>query len=212
MAFGKRGARDVRDPIIEPLWEGERLVVEIDAGEARAAATDVDGEAIELDIDVAAALVEALRAERAVIDAYVTPQATRTSEGAVVADIRAPTSSELAGQLLVGRARARRSELSDSVARFDREAPRALVAVDLLELDGESLLDVPLLERKRILESVVEEADLVRIGIYVRPPIDPWLGTWRALGFRSLAYKAANSRYLPGEANDGWAIAVIPQR
>ena len=47
----------------------------------------------------------------------------------------------------------------------------AFVVVDLLWLDGTSLLDVPLLERRRLLESVVVESDLVRRR-HVRPSAD----------------------------------------
>jgi hypothetical protein len=32
------------------------------------------------------------------------------------------------------------------------------------------------------------------------------------MGFRRLAYKAANSRYLPGAKNVDWALAEIPHR
>jgi hypothetical protein len=42
--------------------------------------------------------------------------------------------------------------------------------------------------------------------------VDRWLGSWRAFGFRRLAYKAANSRYAPGEKNQQWALADIPHR
>ena len=38
----------------------------------------------------------------------------------------------------------------------------AFVATDLLWLDGESLLDVPLLERRRLLEGVLDQSYLVR--------------------------------------------------
>jgi DNA repair ATPase RecN len=48
---------------------------------------------------------------------------------------------------------------------------------------------------------VIAESDLIRIGIHVKPPVDTWLGSWRSFGFRRLAYKAANSRYLPGRKN-----------
>jgi ATP-dependent DNA ligase len=88
----------------------------------------------------------------------------------------------------------------------------ALVAVDLLWLDDEALIDVPLLERKRILESVLPESELIRRGVHVRPPVDTWLGSWRASGFSRLAYKSANSRYAPGEKNEQWALAEIPRR
>jgi hypothetical protein len=59
---------------------------------------------------------------------------------------------------------------------------------------------------------VLEQGQLVRVGAYVRPPIDTWLATWRALGFGALAFKASNSRYRPGRANDDWSTAQIPAR
>ena len=46
----------------------------------------------------------------------------------------------------------------------------------------------------------------------MKPPIDAWLGSWRSFGFRRLAYKAANSRYTPGEKSPEWALAEIPAR
>jgi hypothetical protein len=210
--FGRRNAKSIRDPLIEPLWEGERLLIAVDGRGASVDARDVEGGRADLEPAIADALEEVVRADSLVLDAYLTPQAARSSEGALVADVAAPTAAEMTGQLLLGRARARRTELAASLPDIDPEAPVALVVIDLLALDSESLLDVPQLERKRLLESVVGEAVLVRLGAYVRPPVDPWIGTWRALGFHSIAYKAANSRYRPGERNDAWAIALIPQR
>jgi bifunctional non-homologous end joining protein LigD len=121
----------------------------------------------------------------------------------------------MARQLIVG-GRNRRAELVEALeARAEvRPGPGeevAFVAVDLLELDGESLLDVPLLERKRLLDAVIAESALVRVGIHVRAPVDVWLGTWRNVGFRMVAYKDPNGRYRPGEPNDGWATAEIPK-
>jgi ATP-dependent DNA ligase len=84
------------------------------------------------------------------------------------------------------------------------------MAVDLLSIDGSNLIDVPLLERKRLLDSALEVDELVRITLYIRPPIGSFAVTLRALGFRELAYKPANGRYRPtGEPSD-WAIASIP--
>jgi len=34
---------------------------------------------------------------------------------------------------------------------------------------------------------------------------------WRGMGFRELAYKAANSRYTPGRPNHDWAAVAIPR-
>jgi ATP dependent DNA ligase-like protein len=210
-AFGRRNVKSIRDPVIEPLWEGERLLIE--AGPSGAGVMSPAGEvAIELGARISDALVDGVRAANVVVDGYLTPQPVRPAEGTRVFDVSVPTATEMAGQLLLGRSRARRRELAESLGTVDPDEAVALVVVDLLALDGEQLLDVPLLERKRLLESVLSEGPLVRFGTYVRPPVDPWLGTWRALGFHSIAYKAANSRYRPGERNDAWAIARIPQR
>ena len=86
------------------------------------------------------------------------------------------------------------------------------MAVDLLWLDGQPLFDVPLLERKRLLESALDESDLIRRGQFVRPPIDTWIGSWRALGFSAITFKAANGRYRPGSTADDWTISSMPRR
>ena len=78
------------------------------------------------------------------------------------------------------------------------------VAFDLLWLDGESLLDVPLLERRRLLDTVLAESELVRRGTFVRPPIGGWVRSWRAQGFVGLTFRAANSRYEPGATSTEW--------
>ena len=80
------------------------------------------------------------------------------------------------------------------------------IAFDLLRIDGTSLLDVPLLERKRVLESVVAQSELLRFSAHVRPPIDTWVGTWKAMGLRGGILKAANSRYRPGGDTIEWQI------
>jgi bifunctional non-homologous end joining protein LigD len=94
-----------------------------------------------------------------------------------------------------------------------RGGPNAFVAVDLLEVDGQSLLDVPLLERKRLLAGVVIEAERVRVTPSVRFPIHSSLLSWRMNGFTTYIAKHENSRYLPGETNPEWLrLAVRPQR
>ena len=75
-----------------------------------------------------------------------------------------------------------------------------------------SLIDVPLLERRRLLDAVLIESDVVRLGAFVRPPIDSWVNSWRSQGFAGLTYKAANSRYLPGRPNPEWVLAGMPHR
>jgi ATP-dependent DNA ligase len=82
------------------------------------------------------------------------------------------------------------------------ERRRAFVAVDLLELDGQALYDVPFQERRRLLESVVDEGVQVRISPVVKFPVAGWLVGWRANGFTHYLAKHQNSRYFPGERND----------
>jgi ATP-dependent DNA ligase len=63
---------------------------------------------------------------------------------------------------------------------------------------------VPLLERKRLLESVLTQSDVIRVSVHARPPLDPWVATWKSAGLRGAILKAANSRYLPGSFSDQW--------
>ena len=209
-AFGTQRSQRIRDPLIEPLWDGDRVLVHLEAG----GTTILDAEGVEVTLvpEIAAAAAEAVLTGRAVLDGYLTPQPITGGTG-ILGEIKVPTATEITTQLLLGRARTRKRELADA-----KPAPIAsgdelvLVAVDLLSLDGEPLLDVPLLERKRLLESVLRPSHLVRLGPYIRLPVDTWLGSWRAQGFRAVAYKEANGRYRPGEKAEGWAVANIPPR
>ena len=96
--------------------------------------------------------------------------------------------------------------------KLDEATPVAFVAVDLLRLDGQDLFDVPLLERKRVLESVVVQEERVRVSPYTQPPLASWLRTWRAAGFRGAVLKASNSRYRPGYETDQWVAVLSPPR
>jgi hypothetical protein len=95
-----------------------------------------------------------------------------------------------AGRMIQGAARARRRT-------FGPTDVVALVAIDLLWLDGQPLFDVPLLERKRLLESASDRSDVIRRGQFIRPPIDTWMGSWRALGFSSITFKTATGDTAP---------------
>jgi ATP-dependent DNA ligase len=215
--FGKKRARDVADPILEPMWGGLRVLAHVEGGAA--ALLDEQGERLRDALEgpaadelaeIEASIGRLVLARSAVLDGYLTPQATRPTVGAVAMGPELPSVGAMTAQFLVGRGKTRRETLTTE-PDFDPDAPLAFVAVDLLAIDDESLFDVPLLERKRLLDSALEESVLVRRSSYVRPPVDSWLGSWRALGFTAIAYKAANSRYRPGVASDAWAIAPIPR-
>ena len=93
------------------------------------------------------------------------------------------------------------------------DEPAAFVATDLLWIDGQSLLDVPLLERKRVLDSALDERELVRRSMVVRPPVETWFAQWRALGFEEVTLQGApTAATVPGTASTDWTVVVMPRR
>jgi hypothetical protein len=205
----------VPDPLIEPMWAGVRALAAIDGVDVTLA--NENGDPIEGHDDVLGALAESASA-RLVLDGFLTKLAARDGSGVYVALDDLPTAGELASRPLLG---IRRSQTDQRMKALEAERAAqtftpddvvSYVAVDLLWLDGESLLDVPLLERRRHLDSVLDESDLVRRGIYVRPPIESWVGSWRAIGFTELTFKAANSRYAPGTVTNEWVSVPMPRR
>jgi hypothetical protein len=206
-----RGApQKVVDPIVEPLWVGLRALAAVD--DQGALMVDADGEPIP-DVDrILSGLIEGARAEALVIDGFVTKQGGKAGSVYLWSD-DLPSMSTLFGL--------RRDRAADTVklkegsldaVTFDPADEVRLIVTDVLWIDDTSMLDVPLLERRRLLESVLVESDYVRVGAYVRPPIHTWVGSWRAQGFEGLTFKAANSRYRPGESNPEWVVSGMPRR
>lgn len=214
--FGDGHPGRVLDPLIEPLWTGVRALVAIDAEGTVVA--DEGGAPIDGYPDVGAALADAALAEQLIVDGFLTKLAARDGSGVYVGMDDLPSASQLASRPLLGIRRTRAEavtkamEAARAARTFGPDDTVTFVVIDLLWLDGELLLDVPFLERRRILESVLSESDLARRGVFVRPPIEAWVGSWRALGFAGLSYKAANSRYRPGLASADWVSAPMPRR
>jgi ATP-dependent DNA ligase len=91
---------------------------------------------------------------------------------------------------------------------FTRETPRRQIfsAFDLLEVDGEPLIAVPLLERKRHLEGLVSPSQNVRLTAYVTRGLRAWRETLSGLGFRRVVLKDWNSPYSPGQTASSWLV------
>ncbi|MES2209418.1 MAG: hypothetical protein V4515_04445 [Chloroflexota bacterium] len=216
MPYGRANFRSIRDGIWEPLWGGRRVLIDVFGGESRI--RDEQGEPLDGYDLLRSALEDAARADELVLDGYLLPAPLRDTTGAeaVIGLDSVPSVAQMSRQLLMG---SRNPERVDAIeaAQVRRVAlpsssPTAFVAVDLLWLDGQPLIDVPLGERKRLLEGVLVEGEVVRRTVSVRPPVEVWYGQWRALGFREVAVKSANSRYTPGKPNGAWATALIPRR
>lgn len=215
--YGHANFRKIADPVVEPIWIGERVLVYVEDGAVELVGEDGETiEAVEGELaDIRDALEAGVLTWSAVFDGYLTRQATQRPTRRV-AEFRAPTAGEVTTGLFIGHHRNPRKELSEddeaAAAIMASEDPLAFVAVDLLEIDGTSLLEVPLLERKRLLGGALDEGLLLRVGPYVREPVERWFGAWRVAGFIEIAYKAANGRYHPGVAGNDWATVRLPKR
>ena len=217
MAFGHHHPEKIKDPICEPLWGGRRVTVEVVDGRVSIRGTDGD------DLDgydvLRSAIAEASFADELLIDGSLLPAPLRDTEGARIRvgmdAVKTPT--ERVKHIFIGESPLTGKREALAVADDARmpapgDEPAALVATDLLWIDGQSLLDVPLLERKRVLESALDERELVRHSMVVRPPVESWFAQWRALGFEEVTYKAANGRYRPGGVAEDWTVIVMPRR
>jgi len=218
MPFGRTRIRDVRDGLWEPLWAGQRVLVDVLGG--RVGIRDEHNDLLEGFDLLREAILWCSQADELVLDGYLMPGPLRDTEGvgALPGTDAIKSAGAVGRHFLVGgggkAAERREAERAASAQRslLEPTAPAALVAVDLLWLDGEPLLDVPLLERKRLLDSVLVNAELVRRTVAVRPPVERWFLQWKAMGFLELAVKDVNSRYTPGQPSKGWATDLIPKR
>jgi len=83
-------------------------------------------------------------------------------------------------------------------------APIVFQAFDLLHLDGRSLLDVPLQERKRLLHSRLRDHPLVRYAGHVEADGDAFFAAARAQDLEGIVAKLRRSRYEPGRRSRAW--------
>jgi hypothetical protein len=193
------------DPLVEPLWSGTRVIVHYRETEANQWGDIVVRDEFGDDaLDDAPMALDFLRrsvaAADAVIDGVITTQATSGGEGLAI--VLSGRTKPIQRMFIGGPG----SDVTFEPPKDTRhQGEPAFVAVDLLSVDGQQLFDVPLLERKRILEGIVAESELVRLSPVVRPPLRQWFASWRAAGFKGLIIKSSNSRYEPGSMTSAWA-------
>lgn len=216
---GRRAAKDIVDPLVEPAWGGARVVAAITIDEA---ALYRAGEELAAPPAILAALVEAFTAVEAVVEGHLTTEvlSSGTGVGAPMPKIELPPlliprgvfKSVKDDPYIKGREYAHREALAAAsvLQAIEDGIPHAFVATDLLWLDGTPLDDIPLLERRRLLEGALQPSDLVRVTPAVKHTAVLTLVTWGQLGFAELAYRSANSRYTAGEENPEWAVGRPP--
>ena len=88
----------------------------------------------------------------------------------------------------------------------DDPEPATLVyeVFDLLYLDGLSLLDVPLEDRKRLLRSVVRDSPSVRYAGHVDGDGEAFYSVVAERGLEGMVAKLRRSRYEPGRRSGSW--------
>lgn len=99
-------------------------------------------------------------------------------------------------------------EVDDAGNAYQRQfgGRQIFAAFDLLEIDGEPLLAVPLLERRRHLEGMLAPSQNVRLTPFVTKGLRAWRDTLQAQGFRRVVLKNWNSAYTPGKTTDDWLV------
>ncbi|MEX2136399.1 MAG: DNA ligase D [Chloroflexota bacterium] len=99
----------------------------------------------------------------------------------------------------------RRSPDSPRLSADERKAiPLAYMVFDLLHLDGSSLLDVPLEERKRLLHRVIRPHPLVRYAAHVVGEGEAFVRAAAGRGLEGVVAKRRASRYEPGKRSGDW--------
>ncbi len=208
--FGRGSPQKIADPVVEPEWIGIRSLAAIDP--EGALIIDADGDHIDEMTVVIDALAAAGRSDGLILDGFLTKQVTMARSTQAWPDEMPSMSSMFIGHRSAKTDATAHKEASIEARTFAPDDDICFVATDLVWLDDTPLFDIPLLERRRLLEGVVVESNVVRIGAFVRPPLDRWITSWRTQGFTGLTFKAPNSRYTPGVENKDWALSGMPRR
>jgi bifunctional non-homologous end joining protein LigD len=84
---------------------------------------------------------------------------------------------------------------------------------DLLHLDGRSLLDEPLEERRRLLAAVLRPDPRVRLSEHIEADGSAFFEAARARGLEGIMAKHRHSPYVPGKRTDRWQkIKIRPEQ
>lgn len=81
--------------------------------------------------------------------------------------------------------------------------PAKYVVFDILTINGKKLLNVPLVERKKILEKVVKEGNNLEVCMYTENGVELF-EVVKKMKMEGVMGKVKNSFYFPGERRDCW--------
>ena len=90
------------------------------------------------------------------------------------------------------------------IKRIAQKIPVALVAFDLLWLDGQDVTGLKLEERRELLEAIVETDHRLQVITHVEGAGKRFVGAARELGLEGVVAKRTGSRYHPGRRSPDW--------
>jgi bifunctional non-homologous end joining protein LigD len=90
------------------------------------------------------------------------------------------------------------------IKRASGRIPVALVAFDLLWLDGKPTIELPLEQRRELLEAIVETDHRLQLVTHVEGGGKAFTATAKQLGLEGVVAKRIGSRYLPGRRSPDW--------
>jgi bifunctional non-homologous end joining protein LigD len=177
---------DAADRLVEPKWDGVRVVATLDGGRARLRNRNGG------DVTAAYPELQAPPRLRAVLD------------GEVVA-------FDQSGRASFGRLQ-RRMHVRSPAPGLVEEVPVAFLAFDLLWCDGELLVDAPLSQRRGRLDALaLGPPPWVTSPVLDLAP-DALERTGRGLGLEGFVLKRRDSPYLPGRRSPAWAKVKLVRR
>jgi bifunctional non-homologous end joining protein LigD len=100
----------------------------------------------------------------------------------------------------------------NSVAHLARRTPVTLFVFDLLYLDGYDLRGVPLIERKRVLRSILQPSGVMRYSEHFVNNGEEMLQAAKATGLEGIIAKSATSSYQPKRSRDWIKIKIVAQQ
>ncbi|MEX0743104.1 MAG: DNA polymerase ligase N-terminal domain-containing protein, partial [Actinomycetota bacterium] len=90
------------------------------------------------------------------------------------------------------------------IKRIAQRIPVALVAFDLLWLDGRQTTELSLEERRELLEAVVEQDERLQVITHVEGEGKRFVEVAKGLGLEGVVAKRKGSRYTPGRRSPDW--------
>jgi DNA ligase D-like protein (predicted ligase)/DNA ligase D-like protein (predicted 3'-phosphoesterase) len=85
-----------------------------------------------------------------------------------------------------------------------RQCPAAYIVFDILEKDGNPLLDLSLVERKEILKGAVQEGEHLLLADYVEKKGEAYFEAAMQKGLEGIMAKKKTSQYQPGVRSGNW--------